>query len=348
MLKKIAALACALTVALASCTPQSEPEVKELRKPAGLEVTEMTADAITVTWNAVENATSYACTISGGTAQTTEATTYTFTGLTAGTEYTIEVVAKAEGYEDSPASKLTITLKESTGSNDDYVGEWTLTSEAYFTWEPKDDGYLYSATIAESITRTLKIEDMYTEYPDYVSGPGEVYLITGFSELAPTASLQAMYYEDYNGLIVFATQMSDFNENGYCTAWLPLAEFSEVNEETGEEELYVYPVAAMLETGIPVFLFAFEEGSTTNASFQSLLVETDEGEVPVVGTELYAYFEDGSMQIFSMDESGTTFAKSPIGYTIPCVKNGTKASSFDFVPQWNNVEISFDIRRAAR
>ena len=74
--------------------------------------TSKTSNSITVSWNAVANASRYAVTIDGREEQLVDNdTSYTFTGLTAETSYTISVVAKGDGvyYLDSEPAKATAT-----------------------------------------------------------------------------------------------------------------------------------------------------------------------------------------------------------------------------------------------
>lgn len=68
--------------------------------------------SFTVTWEAVENAVSYAYTLNNGTEETAGSTTVTFSDLTASTQYTFKVKAVAAedgGYTDSEWASLTVT-----------------------------------------------------------------------------------------------------------------------------------------------------------------------------------------------------------------------------------------------
>lgn len=104
----------AAVFAFAACEKTGE-ELGGGGKLATPELTETHTDtSITVTWGKVENADSYVVLITGGDGpQSTQQLTYTFDNLNAG-EYTIRVVAKAEGYEDSDAAKIAVTVTGAT------------------------------------------------------------------------------------------------------------------------------------------------------------------------------------------------------------------------------------------
>lgn len=75
---------------------------------------EQTAEnSLTFNWTAVANATGYKVECNGETVEQTE-NTYTATGLSAGTEYTVSVTALGDGasYIGSDAGTCTATTKE--------------------------------------------------------------------------------------------------------------------------------------------------------------------------------------------------------------------------------------------
>ena len=83
--------------------------------------TDITAESITVSWNAVANASGYAVTINGGAEQSVATTSYTFSGLEAETAYVITVVAKGNGVEYLDSSVATVnatTLAAQTGGDE--------------------------------------------------------------------------------------------------------------------------------------------------------------------------------------------------------------------------------------
>lgn len=71
-----------------------------------------TETSITVSWGAVENAEAYRVNLKGKN-YTTEELSYTLENLNAG-EYTVRVMAMAEGYEDSDMAEITVTLTGAT------------------------------------------------------------------------------------------------------------------------------------------------------------------------------------------------------------------------------------------
>ncbi|MBE6176848.1 MAG: fibronectin type III domain-containing protein [Rikenellaceae bacterium] len=110
-------------------TPEPEPEEPtktQLAQPTILTAT-ATADTATITWTAVENASSYNVTV-GTTTQNVPnpATTATFEGLVSDTTYNVSVVAVGDGtnYTDSTAATTTVkTSAASTGGDDESIPE---------------------------------------------------------------------------------------------------------------------------------------------------------------------------------------------------------------------------------
>lgn len=109
-----------------------------LAAPNGLAASSIGDNGFTLSWNAVSGADSYTVSINGSTSTVT-GTTYTASGLTAGTDYTCNIVANcAGGGSGSVSSNLVVTT---TGSNcktgpaelsitfDNYPSEtsWTVT-----------------------------------------------------------------------------------------------------------------------------------------------------------------------------------------------------------------------------
>lgn len=95
---------------------QETTSLGELVAPTGLAAPSATGTTIDVTWNEVENATSYTVEwsptgLGTWTPATSADTTYTITGLTIGTAYDIRVKATAPDWTDSPYS---VTIGAST------------------------------------------------------------------------------------------------------------------------------------------------------------------------------------------------------------------------------------------
>ena len=122
-----------------------------------------TEDSITATWEAVTNATSYEVSLyeggsvvpanQVGATQTTTGSSHTFTGLSAGTEYTAAVVAIGDPaiYADSAAGTTTITT-EGTPLPQLDTPQNVMTTEiqqraVIFSWDAVDDVVNYSVTI---------------------------------------------------------------------------------------------------------------------------------------------------------------------------------------------------------
>lgn len=111
-------LACAaLLVGFAACSdddptptpgPNPDPNPEQLAKPA-LTIASKDATSFTVSWTAVEHATSYAYTVDNGAEQTTGSTQIARTDLTPETTYTVKVKAVAAGYTDSEWATVSVT-----------------------------------------------------------------------------------------------------------------------------------------------------------------------------------------------------------------------------------------------
>lgn len=99
----------------------SDPR-EPLTAPENLSCTAQTATSLTFSWNAVANAVDYQVSTDGGTtySSTKTATTYTWTGLTASTSYTLYVKAIGDGtnYTDSEATSASGTTTAGSGSGE--------------------------------------------------------------------------------------------------------------------------------------------------------------------------------------------------------------------------------------
>ena len=93
-----------------------------LTAPENLSCTAQTANSLTFSWDAVANAVDYQVSTDGGTTygSTKTATTYTWTGLTASTSYTLYVKAIGDGtnYTDSEATSASGTTTAGSGSGE--------------------------------------------------------------------------------------------------------------------------------------------------------------------------------------------------------------------------------------
>ena len=96
------------------------PEPVKLAAPTAT-ATDITAESITVSWDAVANASGYAVAINGGAEQSVATTSCTFSGLEAETDYVITVVAKGNGtdYLDSAAATVNAKTEAAAGGGDE-------------------------------------------------------------------------------------------------------------------------------------------------------------------------------------------------------------------------------------
>jgi len=91
-------------VAVFSCQEPAKDSVALGTPVPVVDQASLSETSFTVTWEAVENAVSYAYTLNNGTEETAGSTTVTFSDLTASTQYTFKVKAVAAedgGYTDS-------------------------------------------------------------------------------------------------------------------------------------------------------------------------------------------------------------------------------------------------------
>ncbi|MFJ7491719.1 PHB depolymerase family esterase [Streptomyces sp. NPDC097727] len=94
---------------------QGTPGGGQLPAPAGLQVTGVTANSVSLSWNAVPDAASYTVHRNGTKVASPTATTYTDTGLTAGTAYRYTVAAiDGSGTPGTTSPQVTATTNGST------------------------------------------------------------------------------------------------------------------------------------------------------------------------------------------------------------------------------------------
>ncbi len=324
MLKKFAALFCALSVAFAftSCEP-NEVEKTKLSKP-NPELGNKTETSFTVTWKAVTNADSYIYTFDGGAEKTTTETSVSFEGLTVGVEYTVAIKSHSndtEKFEDSDFSTFKITLQEQaapTPGNTDWVGTWTVTAEMGLGWQVTEDNYLEAIGIEGPITRTITIEDASED-----AGQEGVYYIYGYSELGAQIPTLGMYDAENDGIIIYTGLAVGEASQGYTPTWATLLTDGEGGIDWTFEETY------------PSFLLAFNEGSTTEATAWGGQNQLEDGTVVYsYGLDVYGLDAAGEWVIYVLDEAGT-LPTTLLGNT-SWVKQGTKAD-FAVVSDWNFV-----------
>lgn len=116
-----------------------------LTAPADLIASEVGEKTITITWSAVENASSYKVQI-GEITDTTEELTYDFTTLTVNKEYVISVKAVGDDvtYADSVAAELTVTTLKEQLDAPSVTGSALNTTSVKFSWIAIENAVSYS------------------------------------------------------------------------------------------------------------------------------------------------------------------------------------------------------------
>ena len=205
----------------------------KLTAPANLKCTEKTESSLTFTWDAVDKASDYQVSTDGGTtySSTQNATTYTWTGLTANTSYTLYVKAIGDGtnYTDSKATSAedTTTAGSSSGEGS---GEKVPYSIVFKT------GSNTNSTISEKTTVSTVVSDDSKNY------------ITSF-----TSKCSKAYYASTNGVKLgsgSATGTLEFNladvvKNNVVSIKVETAKYS---SDTGT--ITMYNGSTQLKSGI--------------------------------------------------------------------------------------------------
>ena len=125
----------------------SEPEPEPVKLATPVVSSSVTDTTVTLTWEAVANASSYDVTFNGTTTNVTDATSFTASDLTAETTYTFAVVANGddENYVDSDAATVEVTTAAAAEP------------------EPEIAPVAVAAIAIDGTTATLTIEGEYTE-----------------------------------------------------------------------------------------------------------------------------------------------------------------------------------------
>ena len=171
----------------------------KLAAPTGLSVSSITQNSVSLSWNAVANASSYNISCSGGTVEYTSGTSATVTGLTQGTTYTWSVQAtgtgdycalgtKANGnFTTKRAVKVTYNGNGHTGGQypvtggkvnltegDTYIilgntgnGGAALTKTGY-TWAGWHNSTTYSATPAYTVGEEITVTENIILYANWM------------------------------------------------------------------------------------------------------------------------------------------------------------------------------------
>lgn len=187
---------------------------------------------VTVSWEAVANAASYEYTVDGGTATTTEETTFTLAvaDLAAG-NHTVSVTALpedgSEEYTKSDAGTATFNIEEVQGpitmpdEYADYVGTWNVTTTKTLvaaTTQGESD------RIDETPMTIENVSIAWSETEGFL-------LITGFTafETVLGSSIPAYIVPDEAGVLNIAGVQLNFDlgelkpdYSGYMTTWCPM------------------------------------------------------------------------------------------------------------------------------
>lgn len=154
-MKKLLLIVAVLSVALMSCNPDDEGKAPS--SPAGLNASDLTDVSAILTW--AGDATIYEVAIGDAETRTVTSRTYKATRLTAETEYTWKVRAKADGLYSEWVDGPAFTTKPVPDVQPDEpvlleVTDITATS-AVFTWQGAAESYeLELGTVLESVEAT--------------------------------------------------------------------------------------------------------------------------------------------------------------------------------------------------
>lgn len=244
-----AAAAFAACAVMVSCDKDDDkkpnnPPTPDPDQPTKLATPSVTCEVgeteVTVSWEAVANAASYEYTVDGGTATTTEETTFTLAvaDLAAG-NHTVSVTALpedgSEEYTKSDAGTATFNIEEvqepitMPDELAPYVGTWSLQTTAYMMWVdiPGREGYVQPEITNEPLNMTVEVAW------DEING---MLVMTGLSPLeAVTGPVPIVmgYAEDSNMYIWTNLEVEyDLGQinsqlQGYNLFWQGIADFTE-------------------------------------------------------------------------------------------------------------------------
>lgn len=161
-----------------------------------LKVKDQTQTSFTVTWDAIENAGSYAYTLNGGAEQTTESTSAEFTSLAPG-KYTVKVkaVAADENFKDSGWGSVEVTIEEPKPLD---APELSVANKTYtsftVTWSAVTNADAYTYTLddgEEMTTASTSIEFKDLSAGDYTvkvkaTSKNEAYLDSDWASITVT------------------------------------------------------------------------------------------------------------------------------------------------------------------
>ncbi len=154
-------------------TEPDPDDPEQLAQPTGLASANVTSESFDISWTAVANALSYNVSLNGGAPQNVTGTSYSFTGLTAETAYTVSVVAVGDGvsYTNSEAATLSVTTSAAAVTPD--PGDSNVLTSAkcfgmyydmvpYYEFRSADGQNILNVTIYQNPTRIFAYEYSYT------------------------------------------------------------------------------------------------------------------------------------------------------------------------------------------
>ena len=198
-----------------------QPEPVKLGTPSvTCDETKTTENSLTFTWAAVANAAKYTVKFGSKTEELDNATTtYTATGLRAGTEYTISVTALGDGinYTDSDAGTRTATTKEAQSSGNGTRYSVTYTVEAKDRVETSGDAPEGSSATFVNTYANNKQQMTANNSQTYTLSGYDGYTITGITlSMKSNKSSGAGSLSVTSGSKVIASIAdSDFNSSWY-------------------------------------------------------------------------------------------------------------------------------------
>ena len=193
----------------------------------------VSASGTTVSWNAVENATSYEVFADGTSLATTANVSYNLTNsagwasLSDG-NHNITIVAKADGYRDSERSSSVVVTKATTPTEDELAGTWvfneTLNLSAEFLPEEviaelgwvdipitTDDGTEYYGLLFGSLNAEMN------EFTSLLYGETEVYNGVWNKESDKIITINALLEEVKNGQSLLEFLQANGTKQGGAT-----------------------------------------------------------------------------------------------------------------------------------
>jgi len=193
--------------------------------PTGLQVSGITSNSITLSWNDVSDAVDYKLRVNGSSRGTTSSTSYTFTGLSPNTTYTLGVAAV--NASNISSSYATTTAKTNPGIPDVPTGLWASSTHNSITlnWGSVSGASSYKIRLngqdkgnTSSTSYTFSGLSPLTEYTLSVAAVG-VAGSSGFASIQTTTKAQPLYLDSPAdvSLPVNSTQIFSFTPSASGT-----------------------------------------------------------------------------------------------------------------------------------